>query len=594
LRDYIVSFAVALAASLPLTFAVRGGARRLKLVARPRADRWHKRPTALFGGVAIFVAFLVSYLVRWPTPFPGGKLMVLSAAGMFMVGLVDDLLTLKPYAKLVGQIVFATIATTGGVRLHWLPSAVLDQALTIFWLVGITNAVNLLDNLDGVAGGVAVIASGYMIYFCHVSGQSQAACLAASFCGAVLGFLVFNVNPASIFMGDCGSLFLGFSLGGLATATSAVGTRQNVMAVLWLPVLILTLPIVDTTLVTISRKMNGRRVSQGGRDHTSHRLVALGLSERTAALVLWGLSMASGGLAVLVRHLALPVSVFLVPACGMALLLLLVVVGKVKVYEPIAAESEGGGRALVPTLADFAYKRRIFEVLNDLVVVLLAYYGAFLLRFDGLLVEPYYSRFVSSLPAVVAVQSLMMLVLGLYRGLWRYTSMNDLATLIRATGGAWIASVAALSLAYRLEGFSRGVLLMDAVLLLFGVAGSRIFFRFLRMYVSRFKRDPEARRVLIYGAGDGGELLVRELLNNRNLGLTPVGFLDDDPAKHGRMIHGLRVIGDLGTLKTYAGDESVDEVVISTSKIDPERSAILGLLSQTVGIRTRRMRIALD
>lgn len=592
-RDYALRFALALGLAAPATLLVRAVARRFGFVAKPRADRWHRKPTALFGGVGIFIAFLVSYLVHRPAEVPGDALLVLCASGMFVVGLVDDLVTLKPYAKLVGQIVLSTALTFWGTRLHWLASPALDQALTIFWLVGITNAINLLDNLDGLAGGVAVIASAFLVYFCHASGQYGAALLAAAFCGAVLGFLIFNVNPASIFMGDCGSLFLGFFLGGLATVTSAVGTRRNVLAILWMPVLLLLIPIVDTTLVTISRRMAGRPVSQGGRDHTSHRLVALGLSERAAALVLWGLSAASGLLAVLVSKLDWPVTVFLVPAFGMGVLLFLVFVGKVRVYEPV--EGEVAGRALLPTLADFAYKRRIFEVLNDLAIIVLSYYAAFLLRFDGVLYQPYYWRFLASLPLMIAVQAGMLLVLGLYRGLWRYTSMSDLGTVLRAVGGAWVASIVALVLTFRLEGFSRGVLLMDAVLLLVGIGGSRIFFRFLRIYLGRFQKQPNGRKVVIYGAGDGGELLVRELLNNRELGLTPVGFIDDDPHKHGRMIHGLKVIGALDRLSELTGPEGgVEEVVISTSKLDPERFAALSAITQNTGIRTRRMRIALE
>jgi len=593
-REYFINLGMGLGLSLPLTYGVRGLARRLGLVAKPRADRWHSKPTALYGGVGIAFAFLITYLIRRPAGGTGDLLLVLCAAGMFVVGLVDDRISLKPYAKLVAQIILSTILTMSGRRLHWLVSPVLDQALTIFWLVGITNAINLLDNLDGLAGGVAAIASAYLVYFCHASGQYAEAALAAAFCGSVLGFLVFNVNPASIFMGDCGSLFLGFFLGGLASVTPAVGTRQNVLVVLWMPVLLLLIPIVDTTLVTVSRKIHGRPVSQGGRDHTSHRLVALGLSDRAAALVLWALSATAGGLAVLLRYLALPVVVLVVPAFGMALLLFLVFIGRVKVYEPVVTESESRGRALLPTLADFAYKRRVFEVLNDLAIIVLAYYAAFLLRFDGALPRTEYTQFLSSLPVVISVQAAMLLVLGLYRGMWRYTSMSDLATLIKAVLGAWVASVVVLALVYRLEGFSRGVLLMDAVLLLAGVTGSRVFFRLLRTYIERFREHPEARRALIYGAGDGGELLARELLNNHNLGLYPVGFLDDDPHKHGRVIHGLRVLGNLERLNEMTGSDTIDEVVVSTTKIDPERFAALGLISQRIGIRTRRMRIALE
>ncbi len=278
-RDYVIYFVLALGATLPLVYLVRSVARRLGLVAKPRADRWHRRPTALFGGVAMFAGFTAVAVLYAPADFAGDQLLLLCAAGMFGLGLLDDLVRLKPYSKLVGQIVFSTAFTLFGARLHWLASPVLDQALTIFWLVGIANAVNLLDNLDGLAGGVAAIASAYLVFFCHASGQYAAAAFAAAFCGAVVAFLFFNFNPASIFMGDCGSLFLGFFLGGLTAGCKPGrrrGLRRNVLAVLAIPVLLLLIPIVDTTLVTITRKFHGRPVSQGGRDHTSHRLVALG------------------------------------------------------------------------------------------------------------------------------------------------------------------------------------------------------------------------------------------------------------------------------------------------------------------------------
>jgi UDP-GlcNAc:undecaprenyl-phosphate GlcNAc-1-phosphate transferase len=604
-RDYAIYFVMALGVTLPLVYLVRTLARRFGLSAKPRTDRWHKKPTALFGGVGIFAGFAAVTLL-YPTPdFPGDQLLLLCSAGMFGLGLLDDFVRLKPYSKLVGQVVFSTAFTLFGTRLHWLDSPVLDQALTIFWLVGIANAVNLLDNLDGLAGGVAAIASAYLVFFCHASGQTEAAALAAAFTGAVVAFLFFNFNPASIFMGDCGSLFLGFFLGGLTLVSNQVeaseGLRRNVLAVLAIPVLLLLIPIIDTTLVTITRKFHGRPVSQGGRDHTSHRLVALGLSERKAALVLWTLAATSGGIAVLVRNLDWPVTVLLVPVFGIVVLFFLVHLGRVKVYERVVTPVEGltptdgiANRAFLPTLTDFAYKRRVFEVLHDVLIIVLAYYAAFLMRFDGELIEPFYSRLLVSLPVVIAIQVSAFLALGLYRGLWRYTSMSDLGTLLRAVAGAWLATVGALYLVFRLEGFSRGVLIMDGVVLCLAITGSRVGFRLLRTYLGRLQGSPAGRKVLIYGAGDGGELLVRELQNNFHLGLTPVGFLDDDPQKHGRVIHGLRVLGSVERLGDLAARVTVEEVLISTDKIDAGRASMLGQLTESQGIRTRRMRIALD
>jgi UDP-GlcNAc:undecaprenyl-phosphate GlcNAc-1-phosphate transferase len=461
-------------------------------------------------------------------------------------------------------------------------------------LVGITNAVNLLDNLDGLAGGVAAIASAYLVYFCHVAGQPSAAALSAAFAGAVVGFLFFNFNPASIFMGDCGSLFVGFVLGGMALVNQQPGMRRNVITILTIPVLLLMIPIIDTTLVTFSRKLNGRRVSQGGRDHTSHRLVALGLSERAAALTLWVLAAASGAVAVLVRNMAWPVAALIVPVFSLVLLFFLIFVGRVPVYQAVASEADVRGRALLPTLADFSYKRRVFEVLNDLLVIVIAYYAAFLLRFDGALVQPYYTQFLLSLPVVILSQIGAFLALGLYRGLWKYTSMSDLSTQIKAVVGGWIASTVAVVFIFRLEGYSRGVFVMDAVLLMFGVAGSRISFRLLRTWLGRLQPPANAKRVLIYGAGDGGELLLRELQNNHDLGLYPVGFVDDDPQKVGRVIHGVRVLGPLEQLGELAGSARVDELVISTNRLGAERSEQVARLCATAGLNCRRMRIALE
>lgn len=592
--DYAKAFGIALAASLALTFVMRTVARRFKLVANPRPDRWHKKPTALYGGVGIFLAFALTTLLRHRTHVDGGNLLLLCAGGMFLVGLIDDAVHLKPYAKLVGQIFFCTAITMYGLRLHWLPSRVLDQALTIFWLVGITNAINLLDNVDGLAGGIAAITALYLVYFCHVGGFAGAAVLSATFAGAVVGFLVFNFNPASIFMGDCGSLFLGFFLGAVTLVSNSGGVRRNIVAVLAVPLLLMLIPIVDTTLVTITRRMAGRPVSQGGRDHTSHRLVALGLSERSAALTLWTIAALSGAVAVLVRNSSWMIGALLVPTFFMGCLLLAIFISGVKVYHRVADERESRGRALLPTLADFSYKRRIFEVLCDVVVIVLSYYAAFLLRFDGVLLSPYYVLFVNSLPLVIVLQLGAFLVLGLYDGLWRYTSMSDLSRQLRAVAGAWIVSTLAIVFIFRLENMSRSVLIMDALILMVGVSGTRISFRLLRTWVARFQAPPAGRRVLIYGAGDGGELLLRELIQNRELGLHAVGFVDDDPQKQGRVIHGVRVLGPLDRLGELANKEQIDEIVVSTAKLSADRNQMLDLVCRNAGLRHRRMRIALE
>ena len=592
-RIYLLHFAIALSAAIGLTLSVRAAARKLGWVARPRPDRWHRKPTALFGGVAIWAGFLVAYLTRRPASMDGDALLVVCGTGMFALGAIDDRFQLKPYAKLIGQIVCATLFTVFGARLCWLPNPILDQGLTIFWLVGVTNALNLLDNIDGAAGGVAAIAGLYLVYFSHVAGRYESAQMAAAFSGAVIGFLIFNFNPASIFMGDCGSLFVGFFLGGLALVNGQMGARRNIVAVLAIPVLLLFLPILDTTLVTITRRYHGRKVSQGGRDHTSHRLVAIGMSERKATLTLWAIAATAGGLAVLVNTVSAVIAIGVVASFLFGVLFLMIFLGRVKVYEGVQSESEARGRALLPTLADFSYKRRIFETLNDLAMILLCYYGAFLLRFDGQPSDFLLAQFIKSVPIVIVAQLPVFLALGLYKGVWRYTGIDDLAKVVKAVGGAAALSTIAVLFIFRFDGLSRAVMVIDAVLLLLGVAGSRISFRVLRTWLVN-RRPRDGRRVLIYGAGDGGELLVRELQNNPALNMVAVGFVDDDPHKAGRVIHGVPVMGSGNDVSRLLLKLNVEEVLFSTSKVESARWELIARTCTEQGLNCRKLRIALE
>ena len=166
-------------------------------------------------------------------------------------------------------------------RSPWTDSAIINIALTAFWLIGITNAINLLDNMDGLAAGISAIAALSLAVGFGASGQTYEILLLSIFAGALVGFLVFNFNPASIFMGDCGSMFIGFFLASSVLLNQIGGRSRGIVSVLAVPALILFVPIFDTTFVTVLRKIWGRKASQGGRDHTSHRLVALGLSERS-------------------------------------------------------------------------------------------------------------------------------------------------------------------------------------------------------------------------------------------------------------------------------------------------------------------------
>jgi UDP-GlcNAc:undecaprenyl-phosphate GlcNAc-1-phosphate transferase len=330
-RGYL-AVALALLASLTLTPVVRALARRTSKVSRPRADRWARQPTALLGGIAIFAAVAVA------APFvlyavSGGWLLVGTSTLLFAVGLVDDLRTLKPYQKLLGQLAGCVLMAAFGKTLAWTPWQPLNMAVTLFWLVGITNALNLLDNMDGLATGVAAIAATFLSILFFTNGQPAEGFLLAAFGAALLGFLVYNFNPASIFMGDCGSLFIGFFLASAALLpVEESDPARRLTTAFAVPVLLLAIPIFDTTLVTVVRKLNGRAISQGGRDHSSHRLVALGFSERRAVIILYELAILSGLLALWMRDGRPDISMCLMAMFAAFLTLLGIRLARINVY----------------------------------------------------------------------------------------------------------------------------------------------------------------------------------------------------------------------------------------------------------------------
>jgi UDP-GlcNAc:undecaprenyl-phosphate GlcNAc-1-phosphate transferase len=588
----IVAPIVSLALAAALTPVVRSLARRWGFVAKPKTDRWHKRPTAMMGGVGIWLAVVVSYLLLVPHT-NAGWVVVGSSSFLFLVGLIDDWLHIKPYQKLIGQVIGASAVVNYGLLLPWTRSLPANMVITIFWLIGITNAINLLDNMDGLATGIAAIASAFLTFNFIAAGQTTEAIMLGVFAASLIGFLIYNSNPASIFMGDSGSMFIGFFLASASLVNLAGGRSRAFLPVLAVPILVLFIPIFDTTFVTILRKLSGRAASQGGRDHTSHRLVALGLSEKRAVLLLYGLASLSGLLAVFVRQLKPDVSIALLALFTLGLTLLGVYLAGVKGYDEedeVRAEHES---ALFAFLIDFSYKRRVFEVLLDVILIVLAYWSAYALQFGAFSDSPAWKLFLRTFPIIVVVRLAAFLAFGVYRGIWRYTSMDDLLAFAKAVAAGSVISMLIILFKFRFQGFSRAVFLVDGLVMLLLLAGSRIAFRFFRKVLPS-AAGANGRRVLIYGAGDAGELLLRELLNNSELSYTPVGFMDDDAGKHGKVIHGYRVFGGNGMLPKVITDQNVEQVLISTPRISQERIAEILSECDARNVELRRLSIRLE
>jgi UDP-GlcNAc:undecaprenyl-phosphate/decaprenyl-phosphate GlcNAc-1-phosphate transferase len=296
---YLVAFAASFAATLAATPIAQRVAVRLDILDHPSvADhKSHESPIPYLGGAALLLTFLAGAAAarQLGGTLPGLRAILIAATGLSIVGFIDDHRTLGPGWKFVAQ-------GAAGLGLWWSGTRVMltgiwwiDLAITLLWVVGITNAFNLLDNMDGLSAGVAAIASGFFWLLAALNGQYLVGSLAAVLCGACLAFLLFNFDPARIYMGDAGSLFLGFVL-------AVIGIRlrfpHNIDRITWgVPILVLGYPIFDTMLVMLSRWRHGLPVYAGGRDHSSHRLVKVGLSKRDAVLSLYLVSFGLGFLA---------------------------------------------------------------------------------------------------------------------------------------------------------------------------------------------------------------------------------------------------------------------------------------------------------
>jgi len=298
--NWLVIFTLALAVAVVGTPLMRQVAIHLGVLDRPAARKVHTAPVPLLGGVAIYAGVLVALA------FYADRREIVQVAGILVgatwvaaTGVWDDHSGLRASAKLLAQVVAAGVLLAAGIQVK-LPIPVwMNVALTITWVVGITNAFNLLDNMDGLSSGVAAVASAYFLLLAALSGQYLVGAFAAAVLGASLGFWIYNFNPARIFMGDAGSLLLGFLM---AVLGIKLRFPTNVPWVTWMvPVLVLGVPIFDTTLVVVSRLRRGRNpLTTPGKDHVSHRLVRLGWTKREAVLLLYLAGCALGGIAIFV------------------------------------------------------------------------------------------------------------------------------------------------------------------------------------------------------------------------------------------------------------------------------------------------------
>ncbi|MBI3048985.1 MAG: hypothetical protein HYY76_11830 [Acidobacteria bacterium] len=566
-----VVFAVATACSLAGGAFVRRLAAARGAVVPPRPDRWHSSPTPTMGGIAIAAGTMAGFaaIVFRPDLLLSAEQWLavpLAALAMFVVGVLDDRLQLSPVAKLVGSLAIGAFLVFALAGLG--PEGALPSVYTLVatvWFAGICHALNLLDNMDGLAAGIGLIAAVFLAaLLAGILGPTLVVLLTA-LAGALLGFLYWNRSRARLFMGDCGSLFIGALLG----AASLVPIYNAPLAFISpavIVVLILVVPLFDTGFVLVLRRLAGRKATKGGTDHVSHRLVSLGFSERSAVRILYLVGIAGGTTAwVLVLGRGVEPMLPLVAAFGVVLILIGIYLARVPAYnaEDFVALQKS---SFAPFLKDLAFRWHAAEVLLDLVLITVCYYLAYRLRFEGEALDIFLPYFTSSLPVVLGCKLAALYGSGLYQRSWFTFGLRDVAAVLRGVGLGSLLSVLTAAYLYRLVGFSRAVFVLDALLLAVAIVATRASFKTMNLVAAT--RSKRNRRVLVYGAGAFGQTLVREMRANPRWKMNPIAFIDDDPMKAHRWIMGVPVRGTLDELEQMLRKYAIDEVVLSSPSIN--------------------------
>ena len=572
-----VSAAVTIAALPVAYFVIRALLRSTfgeRLVAVPTSERWHGSPTPTFGGVGIFcglmtgiAAAVVAGVIEPTTPLLG---IVIGCSVIFAAGFLDDLFHLGPIPKVLAQLAAAAIVIATGLRVELFTNDVVAVVVAVVWLVGITNAFNLLDNMDGLAATLATVACAYFaIDAAAVHGNDLVIVLALSLGFACAGFLPFNLRirrTAAVFMGDGGSQLLGFALAslGLAASWTAAGTT---VATVMLPLIVLAIPILDTTLVTVVRILERRPVTQGGKDHTSHRLVYYGLSEQEAVglLAIVAVALGATGLAYNVldngRITAIGVLISVV---------LLVQFGNFLAELREHSEADGPRPSLLHSLLE---PRRLLEIVVDFGLMCGSFLAAYVIIADGFGNPVERAWFLAALPVVLGTRYLCFVLGGVYRRVWRYATTTDELAVVLACAVSAVLSWAIVSVLRGSSGFPPSVFLLDAIFATLLVGGSRLAFRLWVERSDGAMAGVEASRVLIVGAGRFGRSFAREA--RETPAMRVVGFVDDNPSLRGRRIAGSRVLGRLDEIERAIEQSEPTEVVVTIAGAPADRLAIV-------------------
>ena len=594
---YLIYFLLSVSISLLLTPLIRLLAKKADIYDNVSERKIHKKPTPLLGGIPIFIAFnltlLAGFLLNnlYIKEFLADKWkpLLICQTIILVLGIVDDIKRLQPRIKFLIQIFAGSLLLLFGIGIYSIRNpfsdglihfGVLSIPITILWVVGITNALNLIDGLDGLAAGTSLIASitlfGISFLFQNIGISFVSLILA----GSVLGFLRHNFHPAKIFLGDSGSLLLGFLLAVLSIQGSSKGA--TFIAVL-VPILALGFPIMETLLSMLRRFLrsihavefpeengkfkalflNGFSMFEADKDHVHHRLLRLGFSHRRAVLTLYGLCVAFCVFAFLSVTLKnINITLFI----GSIVLAFGIGIRSLKYQEFKILESG----LLLPLFNFPVVNKRFFQAFFDLFLISASYYLSFILVFNNF-GGPEKNLFIHTLPIILAVKIIIFYLSGLYKRSWFDSSLEDLLILTKSLVLSSLGSLIFLGLIFGINSFTGFIFfLIDFYIAATFIMGYRISFKLVRSLYNR-NSEKKGKKVLIYGAGHRGSIALDEMKNNGLHFLSPIGFVDDDIKKKGTIFHNCPVLGSVEDIEKLVNQNDISEILVSTDKIEKEK-----------------------
>lgn len=616
--QYLVLLLISFCASLALTPLVRALALRLGAVDQPGERKVHSEPIPRLGGVSVVLSALLALGAAMALGSLGDHFIpvnpyawlpvMLGGAIVFLGGVWDDIRPLSAGTKFLFQTSAAGVAIWLGVRIEQVSLfgtgtwdlGMLAIPLTFLWLIGITNAFNLIDGLDGLAAGLASIAAGTCAMIFLLRGNAQDAMFPVILLGALVGFLRYNFNPARIFLGDSGSLTIGYVL----AVTSIKGSQKGDAALaVVVPLLVFGLPILDTLLSMARRFVGGgirgrqpyntplkqrvlaaKRMFEADQAHIHHRLLAIGFSHRNVVLVMYAIALGLSAMALLSVFAQFRNAGVILITVGLSTYIGIQKLG----YQEVTFLKTG---ALLRWYDQLAFNRLFFLGFVDLVLVTAAYWTSFILKYEFHWSPEVKTWYLDAFPLVLLIQLGVFSVFGLYRGVWRATGIGDLLRVLLAVivGGMLSYTVVLLSVppTGMLPFFCIDLLVLAAL-----TGGSRCAYRILDY--SNQRDSAGGGGAVIYGAGRGGQLVLRELLQNAELGLRPIGFVDDDPRLRQRMVNQVPVLGYASDLVSILERQPVASLVISSDKIRRDRLEEVLSICHARGISVMQAHLKLE